>query len=307
MSDRIAVMQAGRIIQIGTPEEIYTRPVNRFVAEFMGEVNVIPVRRRADQVYEGVGMPGTFKVAGGSPGEGFIVVRPEFLRLLQRAGDAENVIEGRALQLLLAGLAHAVPRPRRRQGDDRRAVPRRRGRGRRSTRRCWSAGTAATRCSSRADDGDGRRRDPGAALDAPAGAAPDCGCRPALAARFPVCMLARRSASSPRCSPSSPTPSRRRAASTCSAPSPSPTMPQILRSGQHRVDVLRLVARSCRARRGDPRGHLPTRSPMASRAPSAAGRASSASSSCSRFSCRRTSASMAGSCSSSRAGCSTAP
>jgi spermidine/putrescine transport system ATP-binding protein len=94
MSDRIAVMQSGKIIQIGTPEEIYTRPVNRFVAEFMGEVNVIPVRRRADQVYEGVGMPGMFKVTGGSPGEGFVVVRPEFLRLLQRAGDAENVIEG---------------------------------------------------------------------------------------------------------------------------------------------------------------------------------------------------------------------
>jgi spermidine/putrescine transport system ATP-binding protein len=94
MSDRIAVMQSGKIIQIGTPEEIYTRPVNRFVAEFMGEVNVIPVRRRADQVYEGVGTPGTFKVAGGSPGEGFIIVRPEFLRLLQRPGDAENVIEG---------------------------------------------------------------------------------------------------------------------------------------------------------------------------------------------------------------------
>jgi spermidine/putrescine transport system ATP-binding protein len=87
-------MQSGKIIQIGNPEEIYTRPVNRFVAEFMGEVNVIPVRRRADQVYEGVNTPGTFKVAGGSPGEGFIIVRPEFLRLLQRAGDAENVIEG---------------------------------------------------------------------------------------------------------------------------------------------------------------------------------------------------------------------
>ena len=47
MSDRIAVMRDGRIVQIGTPEEIYTRPVNRFVAEFMGEVNVFPVRRRA--------------------------------------------------------------------------------------------------------------------------------------------------------------------------------------------------------------------------------------------------------------------
>jgi spermidine/putrescine transport system ATP-binding protein len=94
MSDRIAVMRAGRIVQVGTPEEIYTRPVNRFVAEFMGEVNVIPVRRRTENLYEGIETSGTFRVAGAPPSQGFIVVRPEFLRLLSRPGDAENVIEG---------------------------------------------------------------------------------------------------------------------------------------------------------------------------------------------------------------------
>ena len=41
MSDRIAVMRAGRIVQLGEPLEIYRRPGSRFVAEFMGEVNVI--------------------------------------------------------------------------------------------------------------------------------------------------------------------------------------------------------------------------------------------------------------------------
>jgi spermidine/putrescine transport system ATP-binding protein len=41
MSDRIAIMQAGRIIQIGTPAEIYSAPANRFVASFMGEVNIL--------------------------------------------------------------------------------------------------------------------------------------------------------------------------------------------------------------------------------------------------------------------------
>jgi spermidine/putrescine transport system ATP-binding protein len=43
MSDRIAIMQAGRIIQIGTPAEIYSAPANRFVASFMGEVNILEV------------------------------------------------------------------------------------------------------------------------------------------------------------------------------------------------------------------------------------------------------------------------
>src|SRR3954471_20784102 len=41
MSDRVLVMDGGVVQQIGTPEEIYRRPVNRFVAEFVGQVNLI--------------------------------------------------------------------------------------------------------------------------------------------------------------------------------------------------------------------------------------------------------------------------
>lgn len=39
MSDRIAVMNAGRIEQVGTPQEVYSKPVSQFVAEFIGETN----------------------------------------------------------------------------------------------------------------------------------------------------------------------------------------------------------------------------------------------------------------------------
>lgn len=42
MSDRIAVMQAGRIVQTGTPAEVYARPRSRFVAEFLGTANIFP-------------------------------------------------------------------------------------------------------------------------------------------------------------------------------------------------------------------------------------------------------------------------
>ena len=45
MSDRIGVMRAGRLVQIGTPNEIYTSPNSRFVSEFMGDVNVLAVTR----------------------------------------------------------------------------------------------------------------------------------------------------------------------------------------------------------------------------------------------------------------------
>jgi len=43
MSDRIAVMSAGEVQQVGDPRTIYEAPVNRFVADFIGETNVLPV------------------------------------------------------------------------------------------------------------------------------------------------------------------------------------------------------------------------------------------------------------------------
>lgn len=42
ISDRIAIMDAGNLVQVGTPEEIYKKPANRFVADFIGTTNFIP-------------------------------------------------------------------------------------------------------------------------------------------------------------------------------------------------------------------------------------------------------------------------
>jgi iron(III) transport system ATP-binding protein len=42
ISDRIAVMDTGNIVQVGAPEEIYKKPANRFVADFIGTTNFIP-------------------------------------------------------------------------------------------------------------------------------------------------------------------------------------------------------------------------------------------------------------------------
>ncbi|MCP3935901.1 MAG: TOBE domain-containing protein [Actinomycetia bacterium] len=41
MSDRIAVMHEGQLLQVGSPEEIYEHPVNRFVADFIGQTNLL--------------------------------------------------------------------------------------------------------------------------------------------------------------------------------------------------------------------------------------------------------------------------
>lgn len=98
MSDRIGVMRAGRLVQVGTPEEIYGSPVDRFVCEFVGEVNTIKVKRGADGTWSGVDVPGSFKVAplssGATPDEAFVVVRPEFMRFLGPGESADNRLEG---------------------------------------------------------------------------------------------------------------------------------------------------------------------------------------------------------------------
>jgi iron(III) transport system ATP-binding protein len=49
MSDRVAVMAEGRILQVGPPDQVYRRPKTRFVAEFIGETNFIPGRLKSLQ------------------------------------------------------------------------------------------------------------------------------------------------------------------------------------------------------------------------------------------------------------------
>lgn len=61
MSDRIAVMDKGRILQLGTPTEIYDRPATRFVADFIGETNLIEGRLTSVE-----GDRASFAVPGGT-------------------------------------------------------------------------------------------------------------------------------------------------------------------------------------------------------------------------------------------------
>ena len=83
MSDRLAVMNAGRIEQLGTPEEIYYRPNTRFVASFIGRSNLIDCRieREGERVYA---RHGDFKVALGEdypPGDATLAIRWETVLL----------------------------------------------------------------------------------------------------------------------------------------------------------------------------------------------------------------------------------
>jgi ABC-type Fe3+/spermidine/putrescine transport system ATPase subunit len=59
LSDRIAVIDAGRIVQVGAPEEIFHRPTSAFVAGFMGADNAIDVVQRDDGRLTAASDPGT--------------------------------------------------------------------------------------------------------------------------------------------------------------------------------------------------------------------------------------------------------
>jgi iron(III) transport system ATP-binding protein len=99
VSDRIAVMQAGRIEQLGGPEDVYRKPASLFVAQFMGTTNILRgiVRaRQGDTVHVQVG-PFDLLAAGLDAREGEAVslcLRPEALRIAN-ASDAEAATSAR--------------------------------------------------------------------------------------------------------------------------------------------------------------------------------------------------------------------
>ena len=101
MSDRIAVMRDGKVLQIGTPEEIYERPTVRFVADFIGEANILDATCVA---------AGRFRLVGGAEltvGDSTavagtaLVLRPERARL--GAAEGEQSLAGTVEQVVYDG------------------------------------------------------------------------------------------------------------------------------------------------------------------------------------------------------------
>jgi iron(III) transport system ATP-binding protein len=109
LSSRIAVMQAGRIVQIGKPREVYERPNCQFVADFIGVTNFVPgtVAASADGRYRvrtGDGdlwVTSALDLAVGS--EVTLSVRPECISLSLEAGNAVNEWHGRIVNRAFLG------------------------------------------------------------------------------------------------------------------------------------------------------------------------------------------------------------
>ena len=107
MSDRVAILRGGVIEQIGTPSQIYASPKNAFVAEFMGEVNLLDVVGLGGQ--EGEWVTGYTKQRVRLPGvlasgeTRKLLIRPESLRFSSESGVFDNSFQAHILNEFLLG------------------------------------------------------------------------------------------------------------------------------------------------------------------------------------------------------------
>lgn len=112
MSDRIAVMQRGQMLQIGSPRDVYARPSNLFVARFLGVSNELTGRITRDGQGQWFypkqpGLP-RLSVDGvvqhRTGGQAVLSLRPEAVTMsLTRSSEFDNVLPGRIDKMLFAG------------------------------------------------------------------------------------------------------------------------------------------------------------------------------------------------------------
>jgi spermidine/putrescine transport system ATP-binding protein len=115
MSDRIVVMNHGRIEQDGTPEELYFQPASRFVAEFIGETNLLSGKmcgvEGSTVVMDWFGHTLRGNAPSGMPTEGADItasIRLEKLELHESQPKRANVVQGRITNKIFLGSRMAV-------------------------------------------------------------------------------------------------------------------------------------------------------------------------------------------------------
>jgi spermidine/putrescine transport system ATP-binding protein len=100
VSDRIAVMSEGQIIQFGTPKEVYEQPQTRFVAEFLGAANLIPGRAANGGIDTAIGFLKLNKMPGWK--QGTVAIRPERIRIVDGA-PANNGVQATVTEAIYRG------------------------------------------------------------------------------------------------------------------------------------------------------------------------------------------------------------
>lgn len=120
VSDYMAVMDNGQILQVGTPSEIYEKPVNAFVADFIGETNFLegkvvetpanPEDQSAKIEVEGIGRLGVYQDSPVKVGDTVkLTIRPEKIRITKKEpvfesnADEFNVVQGKVDEVIYTG------------------------------------------------------------------------------------------------------------------------------------------------------------------------------------------------------------
>ncbi|MGB5987150.1 MAG: ABC transporter ATP-binding protein, partial [Desulfobacterales bacterium] len=99
-SDRLAVMREGRVVQCGTPEEVYDNPRDSFVAKFLGAANLIPCTRAAGGVDTEFGFLALDKEPAWE--KGTVAIRPEWIGIGETP-PALNGIRARVAEIIYRG------------------------------------------------------------------------------------------------------------------------------------------------------------------------------------------------------------
>ncbi len=105
MSDMVCVMNAGRIAQMASPREIYDRPADLFVADFVGKTNLFPVTVEAGGVARLASGAALVIGPGATPGAALLALRPEALRIAAAAPGTSGALQGRVTHRIFLGSA----------------------------------------------------------------------------------------------------------------------------------------------------------------------------------------------------------
>jgi putative spermidine/putrescine transport system ATP-binding protein len=110
LSSRVAIFNHGRLLQVGTPQQVYERPENRFVAEFLGEINMLPLSRVSHENGYAKGLCedrviSLRQAANGFGGEALLAIRPEHMSIARELPPGENGVAATAASSTFLGSA----------------------------------------------------------------------------------------------------------------------------------------------------------------------------------------------------------
>jgi putative spermidine/putrescine transport system ATP-binding protein len=110
LSSRVAIFNHGKLLQVGAPDEVYDRPDNRFVAEFLGEINMLPLKGVQPAGNGATGLCEDRAVnmhckAEKVRGDAILAIRPEHMSIAREAAVGENGIAATAIASTYLGAA----------------------------------------------------------------------------------------------------------------------------------------------------------------------------------------------------------